>query len=74
MITSTLSEFHDAKIHNFSDFVKIFSNNFFCVSIFYYFCIVVSQLVEQQDILKKDVELTFYLRRIESRKFNPASR
>lgn len=48
MTTSTLSEFHDAKIQNFYDFGKIFSNNFFCISIFYYFCIVVSQLVEQQ--------------------------
>ena len=48
MTTSILSEFHGAKIQNFSDFVKIFSNNLFCVSIFFYFCNVVSQLVEQQ--------------------------
>ncbi len=47
MITSTLSEFHDAKIHNFTDFIKIFSNNFYCISIFYYLCSVVCRCKQQ---------------------------
>lgn len=34
MITSTLSEFHDAKIQNLYEFVNIFSNIFFGISIF----------------------------------------